>query len=108
MKLPKVVRIGAHKFPLMVVEQVAGSDDYWGMYYPHGNGQKIELSNALEGSHLAECTLHELAHAIVDEAGYEFPSDEDEEKFVESFSKVLTQFFKDNKTCVRAILTALK
>lgn len=103
----KSVKIGAHKFPILSVEKVADSDDYWAMYYSHEAGQKIEISSVLTGSKWAEYLLHEIGHGIVEECGYEFPGDE-EEKFIEGFSKVLTQVMGDNKTLIRAILKALK
>lgn len=107
-EVTKSVKFGAHRFPILAVEKVAGSDEYWAMYYPHEEGQKIEISSTLTGSKWAEYLLHEIGHGIVDECGYQFPSDDEEEKFIESFSKVLTQVMGDNKTLIRSILKALK
>jgi hypothetical protein len=103
----KSVKIGAHKFPILAVDRVDGSDDYWAMYYPHELGQKIEISKDLAGSKWAEILLHEIGHGIVNECGYAFPGDE-EEKFIEGFARVLTQVMGDNKTLIRQILKALK
>ena len=106
--MSRSVKIGAHKFPILAVAQVADSDDYWAMYYPHELGQKIELSDTLTGSKWAETLLHEIGHGIVNECGYDFPTDAEEEKFIDGFSRVLTQVMGDNKTLIRAILKALK
>ena len=103
----KSVRIGAHKYPLVTVDQVDGKDEAWGMI--NFGAMNIEMSTELSKpgmeSKWAEILIHEWAHGVCEEFGIK---PKDEEEFVIRASKIITQALRDNKTLVRAILKALK
>lgn len=100
MKLPATVRIGPYK--CSVIRKTLDGD--FGSFDSTTN--EIEIDDAIASDALEASTLlHEIVHGIIHVYKIKVP---DEEGLVEILETALLQVLKDNKTAIRAILSALK
>jgi hypothetical protein len=90
--LPQNVKVGGLKYKIVEKSfvEIGHSRNYDGAC-DYGN-TTIEILDSLSDSKKEEVFIHELTHAIFENAGY---SDHDEE-MVDRLSKVLYQVLKDN------------
>lgn len=90
MNLPKTIRVGANDYEIKREKGLSSSEAVWGRIV-YGT-TTISLDESLSGSLLRDTLAHELAHAILYEAGYE---DHDEEQ-ANRIGKVVTMLLRDN------------
>lgn len=87
---PKSIRVGANDYELNRVRGISSGESLWGQIVYGTN--RINVDDSLEGSRLRDVIAHELAHAILFEAGY----DDHEEEQANRIGKVLAMLLRDN------------
>lgn len=88
--LPKSIRVGANDYELNRVRGLSAGETLWGQIVYGTN--RINIEDSLEGSRVRDVIAHELAHAILYEAGY----DDHEEEQANRIGKVLAMLLRDN------------
>lgn len=99
------LRIGAHDFDVVYLDEIDSGNTY-GQY--RSSHHRIELLKEYQTpKRRGEIKLHEMGHAIVDMYNMQFKDDE-EEKFVRTYSLALAQTIRDNPEWWAGILKDLK
>ena len=98
MKLPKSVKIGCHKYSIVIDDKIANGEgvEYWGLC---NRGEfKITISKECfkHESILANTILHECLHAIWAERGLNHQENPPEELIVTLLSNGIQQLYADN------------
>lgn len=100
MKLPKSFELMGRVFQVKIVPNLVNENDAVGeakFRVDEVRLQKITESCPLTKDKQMQSYYHELVHHIICEMGYEFRNDNEEEKFVTLFSKLLYQGLKTAK-----------
>ncbi|MBS4195355.1 hypothetical protein [Lederbergia citri] len=90
MNLPKTIRVGAIDYSVEKIGGLSANESMWGRIL-YGS-TVIELEGALNDTKLRDVFAHELAHALLFEAGYE----DHEEEQANRVGKVLAMMLRDN------------
>lgn len=88
-----MIMIGGKPHEILLVPQSQLGEEYIGKY--EEDRQRIRVADNLPLEKESETILHEVIHGIMAHMCIDQP-DETDERFVESFSKGLYAFWKDN------------
>lgn len=88
--IPQTIRVGSIDYSVELTSGLSVSDDLLGAI--HYGVSKIRLEESLPPTKLVDTFVHELAHALFYEAGFE----DHEEDTVNRIAKVLTMVLRDN------------
>lgn len=92
MNLPKNIRIGSADYEISINDRLASRDGVWGLV-DYGSST-IEIEEGISLSKTRETLAHEMAHAIIHEAGIR--DLEEEEEYVTAIGPVLAMVLRDN------------
>lgn len=90
LKLPKTIRIGSVDYDVAYQRGLSSGDALLGQI--NYNHCEIRIEESLPASRAREVLAHEIAHGMLNEAGY----DEHDEEQANRIGKVLAMLLRDN------------